>query len=259
MSDFYNILLQESKLIDSIIRSEFEKRKEDIYGTLYEAMEYSLFSGGKKVRPLLMKWCSEIGDPNKDVLAKAMSAIEYIHTYSLIHDDLPAMDDDDMRRGKPSSHKKFDEATAILAGDGLQTDAFLLLGQTGIPELSIELATCAGSQGMVGGQAADIKRDREIDYINDLKTANLFKAAAVMGGIVGGLNKDALDKLADYGINLGRAFQFRDDILDEEAADNNETYKKAAAIVAYAKNTIKDIPGTERLLELADFVIARKH
>ena len=110
-----------------------EKRKNAIYPRLFEAMEYSVFSGGKRVRPILLKWCAELGNPDIKILNRVLTAIEFIHSYSLIHDDLPAMDDDDMRRSKPTSHKMFGEGIAILVGDALLTEAFLLLGCHNLP------------------------------------------------------------------------------------------------------------------------------
>ncbi len=250
-----NDLLREKELIDTIIRKEFEENMRGAYHPLYEAMEYSLFSGGKRVRPVLLKWCAEIGSPRNDVLDKSITAIEYIHTYSLIHDDLPSMDDDDMRRGKPSLHRKFGEGMAILAGDALLTEAFFLLAKTGISSLSVELARSSGVKGMVGGQAADIKREQDKDYINKLKTASLFRAASVMGGIVGGAGEVLLDKLSNYGINLGMAFQLKDDLLDKDSSEQ----VKAQSFVNSAKNAIGGIENTEKLVNLADFVIARKY
>lgn len=257
-SKFYNIFLEEKKTVDKIIRDEFEKKKESVYPLLFKAMEYSLFSGGKRVRPILLKWCAALGDPDEDVLNKTIAAIEYVHTYSIIHDDLPSMDNDNIRRGRPTSHRKFGEAMAILAGDALLTEAFHLLGETQNSRLSLELARYSGAGGMVAGQAADINKDEDMEFINNLKTACLFKASVIMGGIVGRLNKRIIDKLSIYGINLGRAFQLKDDLLDMDAEDLQKTRKKVTEFTDTALKSIVDVDGTERLEDLAEFVITRK-
>ncbi len=269
MSDFIDLLSSEKVIIDEFIKKELKRKKPAFYPQLYQAMEYSLFSGGKRIRPILLMWCAKLGkdklsDANiSPILNKAVAAIEYIHTYSLIHDDLPSMDNDDIRRGKPTSHKKFGEAVAILAGDALLTEAFALLGETNISKLTVVLAENAGAAGMVAGQVADIERGTlSIDYINNLKTAKLFRCATVMGGICGGVEDSVLEKLADYGINLGRAFQLRDDILDNETENSDLTYKKASDFINKAINSIIDIDSgmsdvIENLTKLAKFVIKR--
>ncbi|MBN2406877.1 MAG: polyprenyl synthetase family protein [Elusimicrobia bacterium] len=256
--DFYANFLEEKKKIDAILRDLLKEREEFIYPPLYRAMEYSLFSGGKRIRPVLLKWCAELGTPDPATLNRSIGAIEFIHTYSLVHDDLPDMDNDDTRRGKPTSHKVFGPAMAILAGDGLLTEAFYFSGSAGDSRLTRILAQCSGAEGMVGGQAADIDKYGDKDYIITLKTAYLFKAAALMGGIAGSLDDDKLDKIGVYGINLGKAFQLRDDLLDLEAEGLDETEKKAKMLVEKAKESIASISGTQNLLKLADFVITRK-
>ncbi|MBI5575940.1 MAG: polyprenyl synthetase family protein [Deltaproteobacteria bacterium] len=196
---------------------------------LREAMEYSLSAGGKRIRPVvLLSAGSAVGGDEGDLLPFAC-AIEYIHTYSLIHDDLPAMDDDDFRRGKPSSHKEFGEATAILAGDALLTEAFRVAGESPMASKNpgralaavAVLARAAGAEGMVGGQQLDLQAEgkpadlsgkEEIDL---RKTSALISAAARMGGILGGGNEAQVECLARYGRALGLLFQVTDDILDE--------------------------------------------
>jgi geranylgeranyl pyrophosphate synthase len=193
------------------------------------AIEYVLTIGGKRIRPVLLYAAAESLD-NKDLKQQDYPAlaIELIHTYSLIHDDLPAMDDDDLRRGKPSLHKAFDEATAILVGDGLQARAFELLADA--PGLSAEqkinmvkvLAAAAGPGGMVGGQAIDIAAvDTELSLqqlqaMHDLKTGALIRAALAMGGIAANATEAQLAALDRYGRHIGLAFQVVDDILDVE-------------------------------------------
>ena len=198
-------------------------------GTLHEAMRYSVFAGGKRIRPVLMiAACEAVGGSAQQVLPAAC-AIEMIHSYSLIHDDLPAMDDDDFRRGKPTNHKVFGEANAILAGDGLLTEAFLLLSSPDVwSELDAEirrevihlLALNAGSRGMVGGQVVDMEAEgRPIDlptleYIHTHKTGALLLAAIEIGAVLGGASSKQRRALARYGEAAGLAFQVADDILD---------------------------------------------
>ncbi len=196
---------------------------------LHRAMRYSLFAGGKRVRPILAIAAFEaVGGKSKAIVLVA-SSLELIHTYSLIHDDLPAMDDDDYRRGKLTNHKVFGEAVAILAGDALLTLAFDLLSQNRIarevsPKTLIqivqELAEGAGHLGMIGGQVADIESEgkkvsqTELEYIHRHKTAALIRAAIRIGGLLGGAEKADLAALTQYGEDIGLAFQIVDDVLD---------------------------------------------
>jgi farnesyl diphosphate synthase/geranylgeranyl diphosphate synthase type II len=195
------------------------------------ALDYALQSGGKRIRPQLLfaAGYSVTGDLAEDTyLSHPACAIELIHTYSLIHDDLPAMDDDDLRRGKPTLHKAYDEATAILVGDGLQARAFELIADA--PGLSPEqkvtiikvLAEAAGLQGMVGGQYIDISSTgkdltlEQLQAMHALKTGALIRAALAMGGIAAGASEEQLAALDEYGRHIGLAFQVVDDILDVE-------------------------------------------
>lgn len=196
-----------------------------------EAMRYSLLAGGKRVRPILLLSAAEaVGDPGTKLLPAAC-ALECIHTYSLIHDDLPAMDDDDLRRGRPTCHKVFGEAIAILAGDGLLTYAFELLAHPTVrrsldPGLQNEaiflLARAAGVSGMVGGQTADVLREgKTVDeetlaYIHRHKTGALIQASVEIGGLLGGGDQSQVRALMAYGSALGLAFQVVDDLLDVE-------------------------------------------
>ena len=201
---------------------------------VHEAMRYSLFAGGKRLRPILTLASTEaVGGRIVDALPLACS-LELIHTYSLIHDDLPAMDDDDLRRGKPTNHKVFGEALAILAGDALLTEAFHMASR---PDLMKKvpasrriralwhLARAAGSLGMVGGQTMDILiqgKDIEapiLEYIHTHKTGALITASVVMGAIVGGASVREYKALKGYGENLGLAFQVTDDLLDVEGEE----------------------------------------
>ena len=193
---------------------------------LKEAMEYSLHAPGKRVRAAIVLWSCEVvsGRTHPDAEVAA-AAIEMVHTYSLIHDDLPAMDDDDVRRGRPTCHKAFDEATAILAGDALLTLAFeILAGKVSDPKKAVlligELTRAAGPAGMIAGQMADVRAEnsegdeRTLEYIHTNKTAKMFRCAAAMGGICGNASDEQLAGLREYGLKLGLGFQIADDILD---------------------------------------------
>lgn len=205
---------------------------------LIEAGQYSVSKGGKRIRPILAYSAARAINPQfiDTSIASPACAIELIHTYSLIHDDLPAMDDDDLRRGKPSLHKAYDEATAILVGDGLQARAFELLADA--PGLSAEqrvamvkvLANAAGPAGMVGGQYIDIQATdsdmalEQLQAMHSLKTGALIRASLALGGIAAGASEQQLAALDKYGSHIGVAFQVVDDILDVEG--NTETLGK---------------------------------
>ena len=199
-----------------------------IPAALREAMEYALTSGGKRIRPVvLLSAGAAVGGEEKDLLPFAC-AVEYVHTYSLIHDDLPAMDDDDYRRGRPTCHKVFGEAAAILAGDALLTEAFRVMGESSmagrdpakVVRASALLARAAGASGMAGGQMMDLRPKAgegaaAIEEIDLKKTAALLSASAAMGGILGGGTGIQVERLSLYGRALGLLFQITDDILDE--------------------------------------------
>ena len=203
---------------------------------LRDAMEYALTSGGKRIRPVvLLSSGAAVGGQEKDLLPFAC-AVEYVHTYSLIHDDLPAMDDDDFRRGRPACHRAFGEAAAILAGDALLTEAFRVMGESPLagsdPSKAVRasalLARAAGASGMAGGQMMDLRpaagektmgpggaQASAIEEIDLKKTAALLSAAAAMGGVLGGGTGEQVECLSRYGRALGLLFQITDDILDE--------------------------------------------
>ena len=224
---------------------------------LHEAMRYSVFSGGKRTRPTVLIEAAQVCGGSIREAVTAACAIELIHTYSLIHDDLPSMDDDDYRRGKPSCHVKFGEANAILAGDALLTLAFKILADGYAPKVSVELtkelAAAIGSEGMVGGQALDIAGNEDPGEINYLKTAKLFEVSAVSGAIcasAAGKEKEAMRK---YGFNLGMAFQAVDDILDGESKFSR---KDAELWLSRAKSALKIFGRkTDRLAEIADRIL----
>ncbi len=193
---------------------------------LHRAMRYSVMAGGKRLRPILAyaayEYCGgETGGDNLTI-HRAMAALEMVHTYSLIHDDLPCMDDDDLRRGMPTCHKKFGEAVAVLAGDALHDLAFDLMASTGLTEAVTELARAIGTEGMLGGQMADIQAEGrevsrdEVANIHRRKTGALIRCSVRVGAILAGADVDQLDKLSIYGERIGLAFQIIDDILDIE-------------------------------------------
>ena len=212
----------------SLIEKELKKILERYKGGLADAMKYSVFSGGKRFRPLLVLCTGESFGCDCDTALPFACSIELIHNYSLIHDDLPAMDDDDFRRGKPSCHKAYGEDVAILAGDALLTLAFEILSQTFVQSEALdkrikvieEISRSAGLSGMVGGQYLDIKASKEDlqreDYYSLVmkKTGSLISASVRTGALLGQASPDELDAVSKYAENLGFAFQVRDDILD---------------------------------------------
>ncbi|MDZ4774396.1 MAG: farnesyl diphosphate synthase [Planctomycetota bacterium] len=192
--------------------------------TLHEALRYAVFSGGKRLRPALVHWIGLHFGASAETCALPAAAIECLHTYSLVHDDLPCMDDDDLRRGRPTCHKVYGEATAVLVGDALQTHAFLLLSgalPAHVPSLVSCLAEAAGSRGMVGGQALDLVLGDEgrvspadVERVHGWKTAALIAAACEMGAIVADQGASERQRAAQYGRVLGLCFQAVDDVLD---------------------------------------------
>ena len=194
---------------------------------LSSAMRYSVLNGGKRLRPILVYMTSELGNAKNDSLDTLAGAIELIHCYSLIHDDLPSMDNDDLRRGNPTTHKKYDEATAILAGDALQPLAFELLSQIDAPDQSKlaiinNIANSCGHMGMVGGQikdihSNDIKDVEALDLMHSQKTGRLIQTSLETTAILCGLSANEVSMLSEYGSKIGLAFQIQDDIIDIES------------------------------------------
>jgi len=241
---------------------------------LHQAMRYSVFAGGKRLRPvLIIAACEAVGGPPERALPAAC-AVEMIHTYSLIHDDLPAMDDDDLRRGRPTNHKVFGEANAILAGDALLTEAFRLLADAeanrGVdPAVSLRvietIARCAGSQGMVGGQVVDMQSEGNpvdfatLQYIHTRKTGALILASIQAGAWLGGGNDEQVAALTRYGETAGLAFQIADDILDI-IGDQRKLGKDVGSDQARGKATYPALLGLSearrRASELRDLAIA---
>ncbi|MDF9840477.1 MULTISPECIES: polyprenyl synthetase family protein [unclassified Paenibacillus] len=268
-------------------------------GHLKDAMNYSLQAGGKRLRPLLVVAACEALGGSRDAALPVAAAIEMVHTYSLIHDDLPAMDNDDYRRGKLTSHKVFGEATAILAGDALLTHAFYSVVQSsrrhGVPAeqvLSIveELAEMAGPRGMVGGQVADMEGEQgltsleQLQYIHRHKTGDLIVCSLLAGGRIAGADAAQLEALREFGTQIGLAFQVQDDILDL-VGDEGKLGKKTGSDIKQQKVTYPFFIGLEasraeverlteaarsavlgggfkdnsRLLEIASYLMSRDH
>lgn len=208
------------KTLDKLLPKETEHPQ-----SIHRLMRYSTFAGGKRIRPsLLMATYEACGGAFGDRHAlAAASALEMFHTFSLIHDDLPCMDDDDFRRGRPTAHKAFTEALAVLGGDALCIAGFEVLANTGNLSLVSEIAVALGTNGMLGGQVVDIESegklvDREVvEYIHRAKTAALIRASVRMGAILANAPATTLEKLSSYGNHIGLAFQVVDDILDEES------------------------------------------
>lgn len=244
----------------------FLPKETELPHSVHKAMRYSVFAGGKRVRPILMlAACDAAGGDSRRAIPAAC-AMEMIHTYSLIHDDLPAMDDDDFRRGNPTNHKVFGEAIAILAGDALLTEAFKLTSDprfaegcdpSGLLAVIHEIATCAGSAGMVGGQVVDMESEgrHDIDlptvqYIHTHKTGALIKASVVAGALLGGASGSELAAIKRYGEAAGLAFQIADDILDIEGT-TEEIGKDAGSDQARGKATYPAVIGLAAAREAA--------
>jgi geranylgeranyl diphosphate synthase type II len=248
-------------------------------GRLWDAMRYSVMAGGKRLRPTVVLLATEVCGGDVEASLPAACAVELVHTYSLIHDDLPAMDNDDLRRGRPTCHRAFDEATAILAGDALQALAFEVLAECGmrnaecgmtgadqaqvsaavVARLVAELAAAIGPSGMVLGQAADLEAERgrrpdaghpgadvqqQVAFIHRHKTAALFRACARMGGLVAGADGETLAALGLYGEKIGMAFQVVDDILDA-VSPSAALGKTAGKDAAAGKLTVPGVIGLE--------------
>jgi geranylgeranyl diphosphate synthase type II len=248
-------------------------------------MRYSVFAGGKRLRPILAITSFEMVNGKGRSILPAACALEFIHTYSLIHDDLPCMDDDDLRRGKPTLHKVFGEGMAVLAGDALHALAFEVLLKTKNDMVIGEVVKSIGTEGMIGGQVADLEAEgkkvspSEVTYIHSHKTGALIKTSIRIGAILGGADRKKLNALSRYGEKIGLAFQITDDILDVEgkeevigkkthADEEKATYPKilglerskkiAGELVESAKKDLKIFNKKKIILEkLADYINSR--
>lgn len=263
--------------------------------SIHKAMRHSVFAGGKRIRPILcMEAARAVAGRLPEGIAELGAALEMLHTYSLIHDDLPALDNDDLRRGRPTCHKVFGEAIAILAGDALQTQAYEVLSQLRCPaearvRIIAEIARGTGTvNGMIGGQVVDLEAEHTkadaqmLEYIHRSKTAALITASVVSGGIYAGASQDQINHLRCYGQSIGLAFQIVDDILDvtrtsaqlgktagKDLASEKATYpslfgleqskKKAAALLQSASNVLEHFASRgESLKSLARFLVERE-
>ena len=236
---------------------------DDLPQQLHQAMQYAVLDGGKRVRPLLAFAAGELFDAPRDAVERAACAVEMIHAYSLVHDDMPCMDDDDMRRGKPTVHKQYDEATALLVGDALQSQAFEVLAG-GALEASRKvamlscLARASGSRGMCGGQAIDLASvgialsRAQLEQMHRLKTGALLEASVMLGAMAGkSLQQSEAAALHAYSASIGLAFQVVDDILDT-TADSATLGKTAGKDAANNKPTYVSILGLDASLALAE-------
>jgi len=253
-----------TKVISITSRETSDKVAEEVHSgehRVIQAMRYSALSGGKRLRPFLTVECAKLFGVSPEAAMYTAAAIEFIHTYSLIHDDLPAMDDDDMRRGQPSCHVKFGEAAAILAGDGLLTFAFEVLAHPMVhPDASVRcdlvrtIAKAAGVFGMVGGQMMDLdaeNKDMDVDEIirlQRLKTGEMFAVSCESGAILGKAAEKLRSSLRRYAHDIGLAFQITDDLLDVEGT-RVETGKKVGKDSAAGKATLVGVLGVERARE----------
>ena len=288
MSEFESLLGSYQKRINQTLEGLLPSDD----SILSEAMRYSVLNGGKRLRPILVYLSSELGEANHDSIDTLAGSIELIHCYSLIHDDLPSMDDDDLRRGNPTTHKKYDEATAILAGDALQPLAFELISNLDTSDSNkITIVNClanaCGYSGMVGGQIKDI-HSKEINTVQDLdimhsqKTGRLIQASLETSGILSGLDQKDIEALNKYGEKIGLAFQIQDDIIDiespssisgkDQGSDINQdkiTYPsivglevsktRARELASEAKEILHLLQkNTDNLHKLADYIVQRK-
>ena len=258
MNDLTDCMEIYREYIENYLRQWYDRLDGEPQVKLFEAMKYSLLAGGKRLRPILaFEFCRLCGADWKKA-APLAAAVEMIHTYSLIHDDLPCMDDDDFRRGRPTNHKVFGEAMAVLAGDALLTDAFTVASTAKLEGSAMAdaigiLSECAGSLGMVGGQVLDIMSEervlseQEVLDIQSRKTGALIRAACACGALSGGANEAQFDAACQFAASLGLAFQIRDDMLD--VIGTQEEMGKGVGTDA-AKNTFVRLYGLEKCEEL---------
>ena len=288
MSEFEKLLTSYQNRINSKLESLLPSDD----SILSEAIRYSVLGGGKRLRPILVYLIGELGNAENDSLDILAGSVEIIHCYSLIHDDLPSMDDDDLRRGKPTTHKKYDEATAILAGDALQPFAFELVTTINISDrkkLSIiqSLAEACGYQGMVGGQikdihSHDIKDVESLDIMHCQKTGQLIQSSIETAGILSNLRKEDIESLIEYGDKIGLAFQIQDDIIDiespstlsgkDQGSDVEKDKLTYPSIVGIENSKVRAVDlaeeakeklqlldkNTDNLCKLADYIVSRK-
>lgn len=252
-------MVEKHRIIDEYL-DRFMPSEESYPQALHQAIRYSVMAGGKRLRPVLALAAYEACGGVEDVIYPAATALELIHTYSLIHDDLPCMDDDDLRRGKPTLHKKYGEAIALLAGDALHDFAFRLMAQTGSAAVVLELAEAIGTGGMLAGQMADMEAEGrrlnidEVTFIHIHKTGKLIRGSVRIGAILAGADEEELAAITDYGEKIGLAFQIIDDILDIEG-DTEMLGKPVGSDSKNLKATYPAVIGMERSKHLANELI----
>ena len=292
--EFKEILKNKIDYVENLLQ-EYMPKEEGYQETIMKAMNYSLKAGGKRLRPILtLESCKIVGGKEEDAIPFAM-AIEMIHTYSLIHDDLPALDNDDLRRGKPTNHKVFGEGMATLAGDALLNYAYEIMLSSSINKENpnkylkaiYEIAKHAGIYGMIGGQVVDVESENKIidkdklDFIHLNKTAAMIVGCMRAGAIIGDASEDDLEKITKYAENIGLSFQIVDDILDiigdeeklgkpigSDIENHKSTYPSllgldksrqiARELIEEGKSSIKDLPSEREFLnQLGDYIISR--
>lgn len=278
-------LRSQTKSVDAYLR-QILSRRDGTPRLLQEAMRYSVLSGGKRLRPILALAAYEAVGGRKKTILPAACALELLHAFSLVHDDLPCMDDDNLRRGKPTLHRVYGPGLAVLAGDALHALAFQLLAGTNNLQALQEVTEAIGAAGMIGGQVADLEAEgkrvslKEVRYIHQHKTAALIKASVRLGGILGQASGNKLKALATYGQNIGLAFQVIDDILNVEGKEKElgkkvgsdklkekATYPKAVGLeqskkiagdlTHRGKQAIQEFPEFARLTQIADYLLDR--
>ena len=256
MSDLKDYLKAQQKSVDTALNS-FLPRAKVRPATLHEAMRYSIFAGGKRLRPILTLAAAEACGGEEEAALPPACAVEIMHTYSLVHDDLPSMDDDDLRRGRPTSHKVYGEGMAVLTGAALLTEAFTILAETpptkrySLKEILLEFSVCGGSRKLIGGQVLDLEgegenlRKAQLVRIHENKTAALLTTSLRLGGMTANATPRQLEALTDFGYNLGLAFQVIDDILDVTQS-TEKLGKTAGKDEAVDKATYPSIIGLEK-------------
>ena len=261
MNNIKELLKEQIKFTDGYL-DKYLAEKDNPQNIIYKAMRYSVFAGGKRLRPILMmNTCKMCGGDVNEVIPFAC-ALEMIHTYSLIHDDLPAMDNDDLRRGMPTSHIKFGEATAILAGDALLNKAFEVVSQYNgnNPQRAVKamnmLAVSSGTEGMIGGQIVDMESEGkditldELKYLHLNKTGAIIRSACTVGALMGGASDGEIKAVDEFAQNLGVAFQIQDDILDV-IGDEKELGKPIGSDSEQHKNTYVSLLGLDKSEQIA--------
>lgn len=288
------LLKEKAAQIDKALDAYLPSR-DNLQSVIYDAMRYSLFAGGKRLRPILMLETAKMCGGSENEVMPFACAMEMIHTYSLIHDDLPAMDNDDLRRGKPTNHIKYGEAVAILAGDALLNKAFEIVSEHGgkdparaMKAVSV-LAKSSGTEGMIGGQIVDMESEGKeitrdtLEYLHSLKTGAIIRSSCVIGAVMSDADETLVRAADEFARNLGIAFQIRDDILDvtgseaelgkpigSDARENKNTYvtlyglRKAEELSALYSKKAKDAldvfgDRADFLLRLTDYLALRKN